>query len=374
MLAPADGKVSVVREEDGRLRVGVFMNVTDVHVNRAPLAGTVREVTHSPGANRPAFSKESDRNENVEIDCGAFSIVQIAGAFARRIHPSVESGDEIARGEQDWIPLLRRFWEPLKKRIEDKEANVTRAEAVQARELGTDPKSGRPVSARMGRYGPIVQIGTRDDEEKPRFAALRPGQKLDTITLEEALPLFDLPRDLGTTEDGEEMQANIGRFGPYVRFGDRFASLRGDDDPYTVTPERARELVREKKIADANRIINRFETEDGTVIQVLNGRYGPYITNGRKNAKVPKDAEPAELTRTRCEELLAAAPERGRGKKKAAAKKQAGKKTAAKKKSTARKKRASTKKRASKKKAAAKKSASTGALANAARKRAGGGG
>jgi DNA topoisomerase-1 len=246
----------------------------------------------------------------------------------------------------------------LKKRIEDKEANVTRAEAVQARVLGMDPESGRPVSARMGRYGPLVQIGTRDDEEKPKFASLRPGQKLDTITLEEALPLFDLPRDLGETEEGEEMQANIGRFGPYVRFGNRFVSLRGDDDPYTVTPERARELVREKKIADANRIINTFETDDGTTVQVLNGRYGPYITNGQKNARVPKDAEPKELSLERCLELLAAAPDRRRGKKKAAGKKAAAKKkTAGKKKSGARKKSASKKKRAGKKKAAARKKA-----------------
>jgi len=257
--------------------------------------------------------------------------------------------DEIARGEQDWVPLLQRFWEPLKKRIEDKEANVSRAEAVQARVLGTDPNSGRPVSARMGRYGPLIQIGTRDDDEKPKFASLRPGQKLDTITLEEALPLFDLPRDLGETEEGEEMQANIGRFGPYVRFGNRFVSLRGNDDPYTITPERARELVREKKIADANRIINTFETDDGTTVQVLNGRYGPYITNGSKNARVPKDAEPAGLTREQCLQLLAAAPERKRGGKKAAAKKTA----ASKKKSATKKKRASRKKAAAKKKSAA---------------------
>ncbi|MEX0606793.1 MAG: DNA topoisomerase, partial [Halofilum sp. (in: g-proteobacteria)] len=171
--------------------------------------------------------------------------------------------DAVARGEQDWIPVLEGFWEPLKERIDDKEANVSRAEAVQARELGSDPESGRPISARMGRYGPVVQMGTREDEIKPRFAGLRPGQKLDTITLEEALALFQLPRDLGETEEGEPMQANIGRFGPYVRYGSKFVSLK-EDDPYTVTPERARELVAEKKIADANRIINSFETEDGT--------------------------------------------------------------------------------------------------------------
>ncbi len=282
--------------------------------------------------------------------------------------------DAIARGEQDWIPILDAFWEPLKERIADKEANVTRAEAVQARELGTDPESGRPISARMGRYGPLVQMGTRDDEVKPRFAGLRPGQKLDTITFEEALALFQLPRDLGETEEGEPMQANIGRFGPYVRYGNKFVSLR-DDDPYTVTPERARELVAEKKIADANRIINTFETDDGTTVQVLNGRFGPYITDGNKNAKVPKDAEPAELSLERCLELIAAAPERKRGKKKAAAKKQAAKKQAAKKtaakKKSAAKKTASKKKAASKKKSAAKKKATSKKKAAAKKKASG---
>ena len=277
--------------------------------------------------------------------------------------------DAIARGEEEWVPLLRRFWEPLKDRIADKEANVTREEAVQARALGTDPESGRPVAVRMGRYGPFVQLGTRDDEEKPKFAGLRPGQKMDTITLEEALPLFQLPRDLGTTEDGEPMQANIGRFGPYVRFGNRFVSLRDGDDPYTVTPERARELVREKKIADANRIINSFDTDDGTTVQVLNGRFGPYITNGSKNAKVPKEEEPAALTLERCLEVLAAAPERRRGRKKAAARKKgaARKKSgatgtgkAAKKKSASRKKAASKKKSGARRKPAAKKKAAAG--------------
>ena len=265
--------------------------------------------------------------------------------------------DAVARGEKDWVPLLESFWDPLKKRIAEKEESVSREEAIQARYLGDDPKSGRPISARMGRYGPLVQMGTKEDEVKPRFAGLRPGQKLDTITLDEAIALFQLPRDLGETEDGEPMQANIGRFGPYVRFGDRFVSLRGEDDPYSVTPERARELVREKKIADANRIINVFETDDER-IQVLNGRYGPYITDGNKNASVPKDREPKSLTADECRQILAEAPERKRGKKKAAAKKKAGA-SAAKKKATSKKKAATKKKAVSKKKSAARKKAAS---------------
>ena len=230
--------------------------------------------------------------------------------FTARMEDSL---DAISRGEREWVPLLEEFWQPFRDLVERTETSVTREQASQARVLGTDPKSGRPVSVRMGRYGAFVQIGTKDDEEKPKFAGLRPGQKMDEITLEEALELFKLPRDLGATPDGEPVQANIGRFGPYIRYGNKFVSLRGDDDPYTITLERALELIEEKKQADANRIIKTF---DGSEIQVLNGRYGPYVTNGAKNAKIPKDREPSSLTLEECEALLAAAPERrARGKK-----------------------------------------------------------
>jgi len=244
--------------------------------------------------------------------------------FTARMEDSL---DAISRGEREWVPLLEEFWEPFRELVEHTESNVTREQASQARVLGEDPKSGRPVSVRMGRYGAFVQIGTKDDEEKPLFAGLRPGQKMDDITLEEALELFKLPRELGTTADGEPVSANIGRFGPYVRYGDKFVSIRGDDDPYTITLERALELIEEKKQADANRIIKTF---DGTDVQILNGRYGPYVTNGAKNAKIPKDREPKSLTLEECEALLAAAPERrGRGKKAAAKKKTATKAEAA---------------------------------------------
>ncbi len=244
--------------------------------------------------------------------------------------------DEISRGEEDWVPLLKRFWQPFLDLVQDKEASVTRAEAVQARELGIDPASGRPVSVRMGRYGPFVQIGQREDEEKPKFAGLRPGQKMDTITLEEGLELFKLPRQLGETPEGEEVSTNIGRYGPYVRYGKKFVSLGKDDDPYTVTLERALELIAEKKQADANRLIKEFEPEG---IRILNGRYGPYITDGKKNARIPKDREPASLTLAECQEAIEKAPARGARRKKAGtSKKTAAKKTAGKKKTGARKK------------------------------------
>lgn len=247
--------------------------------------------------------------------------------------------DAVSRGEKDWIPLMDEFWRPFSKQVEEKK-DISREEVNQARVVGDDPDSGKPVSVRMGRFGPFAQIGTKDDEEKPRFASLRKGQSIETITLDEALFLFQLPRDLGETAEGEKLLANVGRFGPYVKYGSKFASTK-DEDPYTITRERALEIVKAKKEFEANRIIQVFE-EAG--IQVLNGRFGPYVTDGNKNGKIPKDREPKSLTLAECEAIIAAAPERkGRGRKgaakktadkparKVAAKKSAAKKSAAKK-------------------------------------------
>ena len=250
--------------------------------------------------------------------------------------------DEVSRGELDWVPLLESFWKPFNDRVTEKLDSVSRDEAKAARLLGTDPASGKPLSVRLGRYGPHAQIGSRDDEEKPVFAGLRPGQSLETITLEEALELFKLPRELGVTPEGEKVFAAVGRFGPYIRFDNKFVSLK-DADPHEVTLEHALKLITEKKEFEANRIIQTFEGSD---IQVLRGRYGPYITDGNKNARMPKDREPESLTQAECEELIAAAPDRKRGKKKATKKKATGKKTASKKKKT--------KKKAAKKKTAMK--------------------
>ena len=255
--------------------------------------------------------------------------------------------DEISRGEAEWLPLMEEFWTSFKQQVDDKMENVSRDEAIQSRQLGTDEKSGKPISVRMGRYGPFVQIGTREDEDKPRFAGLRPGQKMDSITLEESLELFKLPRELGVSPEGEQISANIGRFGPYIKFDSKFVSLKvkEGDDPYTVTLERAMELVAEKKEFDANREIKVFE---GTDIIILRGRYGPYITDGVKNARIPKDVEdPATLDLATCQELIEKAPLPKSRRKKAAAKKKAAPKKTAKKKSA--------RKKAAKKKAAPKK-------------------
>ena len=278
--------------------------------------------------------------------------------------------DAVSRGEEEWVPLMERFWAPFKQLVEEKNESVDRSEATGARLLGDDPKTGKPVAVRLGRYGPFAQIGTKEDEDKPKFASLRTGQSMHTITLEEALELFKLPSSLGTSPEGEELTVGIGRFGPFVKQGAMYASLKAEDDPYTVTLERGLELVREKLEIAANRIIRDF----GDGVQVLNGRYGPYITDGEKNARIPKDQEPAALTHAQCLELLAAAPvkpKRGgrfgnKGKagdsaaKKSAAKKAVVKEAAEKapaKKAAAKKapaKKTAAKKTATKKKAAAK--------------------
>ena len=283
--------------------------------------------------------------------------------------------DAVSRGERKWTPLLGEFWQPFRKRVEQIDSSVTRAQAVPPRPLGTDPKSGRPVFARFGRYGPMVQIGDAGDDAKPEFASLLPGQEIDRITLEEALKLFtqmrqlgtdpasgrpvfasrgrygpfvqlgargekpkptyssllpsqevdqisleealqllQLPRDLGKTESGEPVSAGIGRLGPYVRYGKTYVSLR-EDNPCTIELPRALELIAQHVASGGSRgrrgaarkPIMEFE-EAG--ITVLKGRYGPYVTDGKKNASVPKDRQPEDLTLEECKELIAAAPQR----------------------------------------------------------------
>jgi DNA topoisomerase-1 len=287
------------------------------------------------GIGRPStyasiISTLKDR-EYVDMDNRRFIPTDIGkivnGFLSKHFHKWVEYGftaaledelDAVSRGEEDWTVPLRKFWRPFIDRVEYAEKHVSRDEVAQARELGTDPVSGKPVSVRMGRFGPFVQIGTREDEEKPKFAGLRPGQKMDRITLAEGLELFKLPRDLGVTPEGEPVQANIGRFGPYVKYGAKYVSLK-EDDPYTITLERALEVIRAKQVADANRIIRDFGV-DG--IQVLNGRYGPYVTDGKRNAKIPKDRDPKTLELDECRTMLETAPPRfGRGGRRGAVRK-----------------------------------------------------
>lgn len=213
--------------------------------------------------------------------------------------------DDIADGKTGWQAMLQKFYGPFHQAV-DKSEDISRAEAMQSRPLGTDPKTGKPVSARFGRYGPMVQLGEaeNDDDEKPRFASIPPGKSIDTISLEDALELLTLPRTLGETADGEQILVSIGRFGPYVKIGKRFVSL-GKIDPYSVDLATAEQVILADTEKKAKATIQEF-TEQG--IKVLSGRYGPYITDGKKNAKIPKDKDPAKLTLAECQDLLAKAP------------------------------------------------------------------
>lgn len=245
--------------------------------------------------------------------------------------------DAVSRGEEEWVPLMERFWGPFKELVSDKSESLDRTDAGSARVLGVDPASGKEVSARIGRFGPMVQIGTVEDEEKPKFASLQPGQSIYSISLEDALKLFDMPRKLGADANGEEVSVGIGRFGPFAKRGSTYASLKKEDDPYKIDLARAVFLIEEKEEIARNRIIKEFPGSD---IQVLNGRFGPYISDGALNGKIPKDREPASLTLAEVQQLMAETGKparKGFGAKKAAAKKTAVKKEAAPKKAAAKK-------------------------------------
>ena len=300
-----------------------------------------------------------------------------------------EEFDVIAEGRENWREMIKRFYTPFHATIGNVVENADRASG--SRVLGQDPKTGKDVVARIGRFGPMVQIGSVDDEEKPRFASIRKDQSIATLTFEEAMDLFKLPRTLGKSGD-EEVIVGVGRFGPYVKFGSLFASLTPDDDPITIELPRALELIDLKKAASKTRELGEYEggmlevgrgrfgpfvrhgkvyanipkgTEpdtvtleqgielikaklegarakvlkefDGSEIQVLAGRYGPYITDGSKNANVPKEKEPADVTLEEAIKLLAEAPARKGGKKKAVPRKAAVKKAAPRKKAAKKK-------------------------------------
>jgi DNA topoisomerase-1 len=217
--------------------------------------------------------------------------------------------DEISNGEKEWHVELGRFWKPFIKLVEHITKSVSREEVAESREVGRDPVSGKPITVRMGAYGPFVQQGSRTDPDKPRFASLLPGQRMDDVTLDDALKLLSLPRDLGHAPDGTPISVGRGQYGPYVKFGAKYASIK-EDDPFMLALPRALEIVEAKLAADRERTIRDFP-EHG--IQVLKGRYGPYVTDRKRNAKAPKDRDPASLTLEECQALLAAAPERGGG-------------------------------------------------------------
>jgi DNA topoisomerase-1 len=227
----------------------------------------------------------------------------MAYSFTKNIE---EELDQIALSKKDRVGVLREFYTPFHKLVEAS-ADISRAEATQARQLGVDPKGGQPIYARFGRFGPMLQRGEQSDDPKPDFAPMPTGKKIETVTLEEALEMFKLPRLVGQTEDGKDIKANIGRFGPYIVIDKLFVSIK-PHDPHTITLDEARELYTAKVKAEAEKNIADF----GDGIKVLNGRYGPYITDGTKNAKIPKGTEPKDITHEEAKALLAAAPAAGK--------------------------------------------------------------
>jgi DNA topoisomerase-1 len=239
--------------------------------------------------------------------------------------------DDIAEGHKNRVEVLRQFYNPFHQAVQAS-GDISRAEATQARLLGNDPKTGLPIFARYGRYGAMLQKGEQSDDPKPTFAPLPAGATINSVGLEQALQMFELPRLVGQTEDGQDIKANIGRFGPYIQIDKTFVSIK-PLDPHNITLEEARQMYIDKLAKDAAKNIADFGD-----IKVLNGRYGPYVTNGAKNAKIAKDIDPTTITEEMAKKILAEAPEaKGRFKKRAVATKATTKKPTVKKKMTKKK-------------------------------------
>ncbi len=296
------------------------------YIEKRDLEGTERVVQSlalKDGAVTDAETTEitgADRNKLIPTH-----LAEVTTDFLVKYFPSVvdfdftanveADFDKVAEGKESWEKMIGAFYKDFHPLV-DAAGGISRTEVSQARELGIDPKTKKPVLARYGKYGPMLQRGASEEEEKPTFAPLPEGIKLEEVTLEQALTMFELPRIVGKTEDGEEIKANIGRFGPYVQIGKVFVSIK-PHDPFSITETEARDLYKVKLEKDANKYIKEFDSG----IKVVNGPYGPYITDGKKNAKIPKDVEPKDLTEEQCKKLIEEAPARKKFTRKRAAKK-----------------------------------------------------
>ena len=215
--------------------------------------------------------------------------------------------DLIAEDKLERNTMLHEFYDPFMELIK-KSGDIDRSKVASAREIGNDPKTGKPILARFGRYGPMLQLGsTEDKDSKPQFAPMPAGERIETVTLEQALEAFTLPRIVGKTDDGQDIKANVGRFGPYIQIGKLFVSIK-PLDPRNITLDEAKELYAEKLKKEAEKNIADF----GDGIKVLNGRWGAYITDGKKNVKIPKDHDPKKIAHDEAKKLLEAAPIRNR--------------------------------------------------------------
>ncbi len=282
--------------------------------------GTERDVVTLAVAPKKDVQREivqektgSDRGKLVPTSIG----MMIANFLSEHFEQVVDYGftanveedfDQIATGALARNVMLEKFYTPFHKLIENS-GGIDRAQVAQATPVGTDPKSGKMIYARLGRFGPMLQLGdTTDEDEKPQFAPMPKGARVDTVTLDQALKAFTLPRLVGETKDGLPIKANIGRFGPYIQIDKLFVSIK-PLDPHTITHEEALELYAAKLKSEAEKNISDF----GDGIKVLNGRYGPYITDGKKNAKIPKDTDPKTITHEQAIQMIADAPDAKKG-------------------------------------------------------------
>ena len=264
----------------------------------------------------------ADKNKLIPTDTGLvvndYLVENFASTLDYNFTAKVEKDfDKVAEGKVEWQKLIEEFYNVFHPKVEAAINTKTEHRAGE-RVLGVDPKSGRPIAVKIGRYGPLAQIGEKEDEEKPLFAGLRKNQSIETITLEEALKLFELPRVVGTFEDSE-MTAAVGRFGPYIKHEGKFFSLPKELDPHKVKEDEAIEVIEKKRKEDKEKIIQTFEEEPGLIVQ--KGRYGPYISFEKKNYKIPKTVNPEELTLEDVRKIIAETePSRSRAKGKAKAK------------------------------------------------------
>jgi len=288
------------------------------YVERGDLEGVEREIIVLKLANGAVTAEPvkiqygKDSNKLFPTDTGKvvtdFLVKHFAEVMDYDFTKDIEEElDQIALAKKGRVEVLTEFYGPFHKLVEGS-ADISRAEATQARLLGNDPKGGEPIYARFGRFGPMLQRGEQSDDPKPTFAPMPTGKKIETVTLEEALVMFQLPRLVGQTADGKDIKANIGRFGPYIVIEKLFVSIK-PLDPHTITLDEARELYAAKLKAEAEKNIADF----GDGVKVLNGRYGPYITDGTKNAKIPKGTDPKSVTHDQAKALLAEAPTAKKG-------------------------------------------------------------
>lgn len=247
----------------------------------------------------------ADKNKLVPTDTGIVVTDFLTDSFPRILDYNFTADvekefDQIAEGKEGWTDVINNFYVIFHPKVEEV-VNTQTEHKIGERILGTDPKTGRQVSVKIGRYGPMVQIGTQDDEEKPQFASLQKNQSITTITFEEAMKLFDLPRSIGQFEE-KEVTASVGRFGPYVKHGSLFVSLPKGYDPYTITIEEAIPLIENKREKDKQKLIKTFEED--TDLQVLNGRFGAYIAYKKKNFKIPKGKVATDLNYEDCMQIV----------------------------------------------------------------------